>query len=376
MRLVFAGTPDFARTALDALIAAGHRIVLVLTQPDRPAGRGLQIHPGPVKARALHEGIEVLQPRGLRLSGRYEDDAQLAHRRLRETPHDAMVVAAYGLILPQTILDMPPRGCINIHASLLPRWRGAAPIQRAIEAGDAETGITIMQMEAGLDTGPMLLVKKCSITRSDTTAALTRRLAGLGGDAIVEALASLERGQLESRPQHDPGDESAVRHAAKVSKDEGALDFTLSTRSLVDRIRAFDPWPGCTAQLVDEQNKPLTQFKVWRAEELHARDVAEWNGQTQASAVPGSVLGFVESKSATSAALRDHGVAIIVKTGDGAIALKELQKAGGKRLPANAFVRDFVEEGGDVRMLPRVLPRLLPRLLHFAPRDAGTSTAN
>ena len=372
MKLVFAGTPDFARVALDALIVAGHDIVLVLTQPDRPSGRGLQVHPSPVKVRALHEGIPVLQPRGLRLEGRYHDDAQGAHQRLRETPHDAMIVAAYGLILPQPILDIPPRGCINVHASLLPRWRGAAPIQRAIEAGDAETGITIMRMDAGLDTGPMLLVKKCSIEASDTTATLTDRLASLGGDAIVEAVALLEERDLEPSLQHAPGDESDVRYASKVTKDEAALDFTLPTRALVDRIRAFDPWPGCTAQLVDQVGKLVAQYKVWRAEEIKTRSDAALTGAAFDGAAPGHVFGFVDARSLSSAAssanLRGHEPGVIVKTGDGAIALTELQKAGGKRLPASAFARDFVV--GDVD------DDANQRVLHFTQRDASSSTTN
>ena len=353
MKLVFAGTPDFARVALDALIAAGHEIVLVLTQPDRPSGRGMQIHPGHVKARAEAAGITVLQPRGLRLAGRYDGDAQHAHRVLRETQHDAMIVAAYGLILPQTILDIAPQGCINIHASLLPRWRGAAPIQRAIEAGDRETGITIMQMDAGLDTGPMLLVKRLAIEPDDTAGTLTGKLARLGGEAIVEALAWA--GELSPSPQHAPGDESNVRYAAKVTKDKAALDFTLSTRELVDRIRAFDPWPGCTAELVDDEGQPLAHYKVWRAVAMLTRglpssDSMALDGELPDSVGAGCVVSLADAK-------------IIVKTGDGAIALTELQKAGGRRLPATAFMRDFV---GD---------RETKRALRFVQRAEATSTS-
>ena len=358
MKLVFAGTPDFARTALDALIAAAHEIVLVLTQPDRPAGRGMQVHPGPVKARARAAGLTVLQPRGLRLQGRYDEDALHTHRQLRETPHDAMIVAAYGLILPQSILDIPPQGCINIHASLLPRWRGAAPIQRAIEAGDAQTGITIMQMDAGLDTGPILLSKRLSIEPGDTAGALTDKLASLGGEAIVEALALL--GELAPSPQHAPGDERDVRYAAKIAKDEAVLDFKLPARVLVDRIRAFDPWPGCTAQLIDEQSKLIAQYKVWRAEEVQPRSVAALTGFASDNLVPGQVLGFVDARTASSAGFRGDAAGVIVKTGDGAIALSELQKAGGKRLPASAFMRDFT--GGIATDVEAV------RALRFAQR--------
>ncbi|MEN7522288.1 methionyl-tRNA formyltransferase, partial [Bordetella pertussis] len=194
MRLVFAGTPEFARIALDALLAAGHDVPLVLTQPDRPAGRGLKLTPSPVKQAALAAGIEVAQPRSLRLDGRYPDEAAAARAQLERVAPDVMVVAAYGLILPQWTLDLPRLGCLNIHASLLPRWRGAAPIQRAIEAGDAETGVTIMQMDAGLDTGDMLLERAVPIGAQQTAAQLHDELARVGGQAIVDALAALAQG--------------------------------------------------------------------------------------------------------------------------------------------------------------------------------------
>ncbi|WP_262334639.1 methionyl-tRNA formyltransferase, partial [Bordetella pertussis] len=196
MRLVFAGTPEFARIALDALLAAGHDVPLVLTQPDRPAGRGLKLTPSPVKQAALAAGIEVAQPRSLRLDGRYPDEAAAARAQLERVAPDVMVVAAYGLILPQWTLDLPRLGCLNIHASLLPRWRGAAPIQRAIEAGDAETGVTIMQMDAGLDTGDMLLERAVPIGAQQTAAQLHDELARVGGQAIVDALAALAQGGL------------------------------------------------------------------------------------------------------------------------------------------------------------------------------------
>ncbi|WP_262335356.1 methionyl-tRNA formyltransferase, partial [Bordetella pertussis] len=201
MRLVFAGTPEFARIALDALLAAGHDVPLVLTQPDRPAGRGLKLTPSPVKQAALAAGIEVAQPRSLRLDGRYPDEAAAARAQLERVAPDVMVVAAYGLILPQWTLDLPRLGCLNIHASLLPRWRGAAPIQRAIEAGDAETGVTIMQMDAGLDTGDMLLERAVPIGAQQTAAQLHDELARVGGQAIVDALAALAQGGLAPRRQ-------------------------------------------------------------------------------------------------------------------------------------------------------------------------------
>jgi methionyl-tRNA formyltransferase len=320
LRIVFAGTPDFAARALTALIEAGHQIVLVLTQPDRPSGRGMQVHPSPVKQLALDHGIEVVQPSGLRISGRYDADARAAHERLQMTPHDVMVVAAYGLILPPSVLAIPPRGCINIHASLLPRWRGAAPIQRAIEAGDTETGITIMQMDAGLDTGDTLLFRKVAISPSDTAASLTEVLADLGGVAIVEALAGLEVGVLAPVPQNPTGDSSAVTYAAKLSKAEAPLDFGLGTRVLVDRIRAFDPWPGCSADLVDSGSAAIAPFKIWAAKPF----------ATDLHCAPGDVLGYIE-----------QGEGIAIATGDGAIVLTELQKPGGKRLAARHFRSEF-----------------------------------
>ncbi len=331
MRLVFAGTPAFAATALEALIVAGHEIVLVLTQPDRPAGRGMAVHPSAVKAVAVDHGIPVLQPKGLRLEGRHAAEAADAHERLRAIPHDAMIVAAYGLILPTSVLTIPAHGCLNIHASLLPRWRGAAPIQRAIEAGDTETGITIMQMDAGLDTGAIRLVRPVPIAPTDTAGTLTDALAVLGGAAIVEALAGIEAGTLPSRLQHAPDDPSAVTYAAKLAKAEARADFTLAAKALVDRIRAFDPWPGCNAELHDPVSATSVPYRVWQAQPFGA-DVG--------NAAPGQVLGF------------ERGVGVIVATGDAPVLLTELQKPGGKRLPAALFARDF--EGGALQFwVPR-----------------------
>src|SRR5450830_664376 len=222
MKIIYAGTPEFAAIALEALYAAGHEITLVLTQPDRPAGRGMQLHASPVKQCALAHGTPVAQPVSLRLDGKYPEIAQEAHDLLNATPHDVMVVAAYGLILPPSVLAMPRYGCINIHASLLPRWRGAAPIHRAIEAGDTQTGVTIMQMEAGLDTGPMLLVDALPIADEDTTASLHDKVAAMGATLIVDAIALLERGELPAA-QIQP--EAGVTYAAKIGKEEAALDF-------------------------------------------------------------------------------------------------------------------------------------------------------
>ncbi len=315
MKLVFAGTPSFAAHALDALIAAGHEIVLVLTQPDRPAGRGLRLSASAVKERAIAHGIAVAQPHGLRLGGRFDADARAAHDRLR-IAHDAMVVAAYGLILPPSVLSIPPLGCLNIHASLLPRWRGAAPIQRAIESGDEETGITIMQMDAGLDTGDALLYRKIAIPRDATGASLTEALSKLGAVAIVDALAGLADGTLTAQPQHPPGDVSKVTYASKLSKAESPLDFALPSRRLVDRIRAFDPWPGCTAVLDFATESTAAPWKVWAAVE----------GANVGGSLPGRVLGFSDALGGVE-----------VATADGSIVLTALQKAGGRRVPAREF---------------------------------------
>lgn len=292
MRIVFAGTPEFAAVALRALLAAGHAVPLVLTQPDRPAGRGMTLQPSAVKRVASEAGIEVFQPVTLKDAG--------AQARLREVAADVMVVAAYGLILPQAVLDLPRFGCLNIHASLLPRWRGAAPIQRAILAGDEETGVCIMQMEAGLDTGPVLLAGRTPIRDDDTAASLHDRLADLGGELIVDAL-----GRLPLPAVAQP--ETGVTYAAKLEKSEAPLDWTQSAEQLARRVRAFNPFPGATAQL---DGAPL---KIWQA--------AAVPGQGE----PGVVL----------AVERD---ALVVACGSGALRLGELQKAGGRRLGVAQFL--------------------------------------
>ena len=308
MRLIFAGTPEFAQTALAALHAAGHEIVLVLSQPDRPAGRGMKLQASPVKQWAVAHQVPVAQPRSLRLDGKYPEDAAAARDTLLAAKADAMIVAAYGLILPQWVLDLPPKGCLNIHASLLPRWRGAAPIHRAIEAGDTQTGITIMQMDAGLDTGDMLLVLPCAIAPNDTTAVLHDRLAALGGEAIVQALAS-----LDSLP-HQPQPEEGVNYAHKIDKAEAALDWALSAEVLARRIRAFDPFPGMTVPLTTEAGSET--LKIWQA-------VAE---PLASPAEPGTVL------SADASGVR-------VACGEGQLCLTQLQRPGGKRLSAADFLR-------------------------------------
>jgi len=292
MKLIFAGTPEFAAQALRAILDAGHQVLLVLTQPDRPAGRGMALHASPVKTLALAAGIEVFQPPTLK-------DAA-AQERLRALGADAMVVAAYGLILPQAVLDLPRLGCINIHASLLPRWRGAAPIQRAILAGDAETGVCIMQMEAGLDTGPVLHSAALPIAADDTAATLHDKLATLGGRLIVEAL---ERLPLTAAPQPASG----VTYAAKIDKAEAPLDWRLPAAQLVRQVRAFNPFPGASSALDG------SQIKIWQG------DVVAASGE------PGVVL-----------AADKHG--IVVACGEGALRLTEVQKAGGKRLPVGQFL--------------------------------------
>ncbi|MBB5321791.1 methionyl-tRNA formyltransferase [Marinobacter oulmenensis] len=241
MRVVFAGTPDFAATALKTLIEAGHHLVGVYTQPDRPAGRGRKLLPSPVKQVALETDIPVFQPESLKTPE--------AQQQLADLKPDVMVVAAYGLILPAAVLDIPGLGCLNIHASLLPRWRGAAPIQRAIAAGDEETGITIMQMDEGLDTGAMLLRVATPIEADDTGGSLHDRLATMGGEAIIEALAGLVEGQLVAEPQ----DEAEACYARKLSKEEGHLDWQRPAAELERLIRAFNPWPGTYTELDGER---------------------------------------------------------------------------------------------------------------------------
>jgi len=241
VRLVFAGTPDFAATALKALIAAGHTIVGVYSQPDRPAGRGRKLQPSPVKQVALDHEIPVFQPETLKTPE--------AQKQLADLNPDVMIVAAYGLILPKAVLDIPTHGCLNIHASLLPRWRGAAPIQRAIAAGDAETGITIMQMDEGLDTGAMLLKSLTAIEDSDTGGSLHDRLAELGGNAIIKALKLLQKGELTGEPQND----ELACYASKLSKTEGHIDWATDAKAIERLVRAFNPWPGTYTDLGDQR---------------------------------------------------------------------------------------------------------------------------
>ncbi len=316
LKVVFAGTPEFAAVALQALLDAGFEVPLVLTQPDRPAGRGMKLQASPVKQLALQHGIPVSQPLSLKFDGKYPDDAAAAREALLAAYADVMVVAAYGLILPAWTLELPRLGCLNIHASLLPRWRGAAPIHRAIEAGDLETGITIMQMDQGLDTGDMLLVEKLVIADTDTTASLHDKLAGLGGRMIVEALQQVQAGGLTRQPQPAEG----VNYAHKIEKAEAAIDWSLDAATLARRVRAFNPFPGAVTSWQGES------LKVWAA-------VAEGSGPASADFPAGRV------RSTDADGVR-------VQTGAGVLRLTELQRAGGKRLAAADFLRGVALEPG------------------------------
>jgi methionyl-tRNA formyltransferase len=317
VRLIFAGTPEFARVALARLHAAGHEIVLVLSQPDRPAGRGMKLQASAVKQFALEIGAPVAQPRSLRLDGKYPDDAAAAQAAIAAAQADAMVVAAYGLILPPWALAAPRLGCFNIHASLLPRWRGAAPIHRAIEAGDTDTGVTIMQMDAGLDTGDMLLVGQLPIDAQDTTATLHDKVAVLGGQLMVDALQQAASGTLHAVPQPLEG----ITYAHKIEKHEAAIDWTQPATLITQRVRAFNPFPGATATLNGEV------LKIWSAR------VAP--GQPPMGTVCGSILAVAPESIAVAAM-------------NSVVALTELQRPGGKRLPVADFLRGFELSPGMV----------------------------
>jgi len=296
VRLIFAGTPAFAAAALAALHEAGHEIPLVLTQPDRHAGRGMKLAPSAVKVEAEKRGLAVAQPTTLKTPE--------AQALIRDAAAEAMIVAAYGLILPQAVLDLPPRGCLNIHASLLPRWRGAAPIQRALLAGDTETGITIMQMDVGLDTGAMRLKTRTPILDTDTAGSLHDRLMAQGADAIVEALEKLDT--LASEAQNS----DLATYAAKLGKEEARIDWTRPAAELARAVRGYNPVPGAWT-LFD--GAPL---KIWAA-----RAVAPLPGESHGT--PGTVLAV--------------GDELRVATGEGTLAISALQPAGAKRMSAAAF---------------------------------------
>ena len=347
MRVIFAGTPEFARIALERLHASGHTIALVLTQPDRPAGRGMKLNPSAVKEYALQHGMPVAQPRSLRLDGKYPEDAAAARQTIADAKADVMVVAAYGLILPQWVLDDmsthrssaagPPQGardpsggsaahavasvgaikygCLNIHGSLLPRWRGAAPIHRAIEAGDTETGVTIMQMDVGLDTGDMLLTHAVRIGGTATTGSLHDALANLGADLVVQALDLAAAGRLTPKRQPEEG----VTYAHKIDKSEAAIDWSQDAASIVRRVRAFNPFPVATTLLNGEV------LKVWGAHTAPAASCVD-SGQIVAVAPEGIAVAAMNS------------VAV----------LTELQRPGGKRLPVSDFLRGHPLQVGQV----------------------------
>jgi methionyl-tRNA formyltransferase len=304
MRLVFAGTPEFAAHALAALVRAGHDIALVLTQPDRPAGRGLRLAPSAVKALAQERGLSLYQPAGLR--------DEETHARLSALGADALVVAAYGLILPEAVLAIPRLGAINIHASLLPRWRGAAPIQRAILAGDARTGISIMQMDQGLDTGPVLAAESIPIAADDTSGSLQHKLAELGARLIVSALGQLERGLLSPQPQPAAG----ASYAPKIAKAEAEIDWSEAAPVIDCKVRAFNPQPGASTMLRG------AGLKIWRA------------CLSRAEGTPGRIL-------------EAGAKGIVVACGSQALCLLELQRAGGRRLPAAQFLAGFPLAAGE-----------------------------
>lgn len=296
MKLIFAGTPDFALGALSALLESRHAVALVLTQPDRPSGRGLKPHPSPVKRLALDYGIPIAQPVSLKETG--------AQDALRAAGADLIVVVAYGLILPPSVLEIPRLGAINIHASLLPRWRGAAPIQRALLAGDRETGVCIMQMETGLDTGPVLLCESIPIRDEDNARTLHDRLAGLGARLVLQALDDLEQGAAVPRQQPAEG----ATYAAKIGRAEARIDWTRPAPEIWRKVRAFNPHPGAVARLRDEE------LKIWQGVPVPH------------SGIPGTVLE-AESRG------------IVVACGEGSLRIEELQRAGGRRLSPAEFLR-------------------------------------
>ena len=317
MKIVFAGTPEFAAQAMRAIDAAGHQIVLVLTQPDRRSGRGMHVQASPVKTFALEKNIPLLQPASLRRNSadpEKQAEAEAAYQQLSTTDFDVMVVVAYGLILPQDVLDIAEsnlrHGCFNIHASILPRWRGAAPIQRSIEHGDSKTGISIMKMDVGLDTGDTVLVREIAIADDETSASLHDRLAKLGAESIVEALSTLQQGaSLIKTPQAAEG----IRYAEKILKSEAEIDWQLSATEIDHRIRAFNPFPGATSNL---DGIPM---KFWNSRVSHS------GGYSQTGQI-GEVLGFSKEGA-------------FIQCGQGVIEVLEMQKPGGKRMNAVAYLR-------------------------------------
>lgn len=320
LKVVFAGTPEFARVALEAVVHAGHDVVMVMTQPDRPAGRGMQLHASPVKQFAIEKNIPVIQPTSLKVSGQYGDEARDALSRLQDLDFDVMVVAAYGLILPQEVFDIAERagraGCLNIHASLLPRWRGAAPIHRAIEAGDCETGIAIMQMDLGLDTGAVIAMNRMPIAANETTATLHDALAKMGALMIVETLNRFARERsLKSAPQALEG----ITYAHKIMKDEAKIDWQKDAKTIDLKIRAFNPFPGAT--LLDGESV----IKVWRSSLI----------DDESRSVPGTIIDITQDGAQ-------------IAGGKGSILLTELQRAGGKKMSASQLAQTLGWKPGQV----------------------------
>lgn len=317
LRIAFAGTPDFSVPALKALLGSGHTVVGVLTQPDRPKGRGRQLAASPVKVAALEHGLAVSQPETLKTEAGRAD--------LAAWSPDLLVVVAYGLILPPTVLALPGLGCLNIHASLLPRWRGAAPIQRAILAGDAVTGVTIMLMDAGLDTGPMLIKKELPIAREDTGGSLHDRLASLGADALLEALQGHAQGTLKPTPQPKEG----ITYAAKIDKSEALIDWDRDALEIERQVRAFNPWPVAETRLDGEQ------LRIFGATAM-------------ALETAGAILHKDEASCGTIVVVRDES--LLVRCGNGFLALKQLQRPGRRAMSAGDFAR-----GGGADLLGKRL---------------------
>ncbi len=313
-RVAFAGTPEFARTALQAIVAAGYTVPLVLTQPDRPAGRGMKLQASPVKQLAQQAGLPLIQPPSLRLNGKFADAAQAARQALQAAAPDVLVVAAYGLILPEWLLSLPRWGCLNIHGSLLPRWRGAAPIQRAIEAGDTLTGITLMQMDAGLDTGAMLRAETTAISPEDTAASLHDRLADIGARVLLQSLDDARQARLAPAPQPEAG----VTYAHKIDKAESAIDWQLDASAIERRLRAFDPFPGCNALLGGQS------LKLWRGR-----------------VVPGSAAGVAAGQRVPTEPGR-----LIIQCGSDALECLQVQLPGGRRMAVSEYLQRHPVLGG------------------------------
>jgi methionyl-tRNA formyltransferase len=331
MKIVFAGTPEFAAQAMRAIHDAGHQIVLALTQPDRPAGRGMHLQASPVKEFALQKNIPVLQPQTLRRNSadaKKQLEAQSTYQELLKLDFDAMVVVAYGLILPQEILDITQRpgrhGSFNIHASLLPRWRGAAPIQRAIEASDQKTGVCIMKMDAGLDTGDIVLFDELAIAPDETSLTLHDRLSAMGAKLIVETLAALDQAKaLHSTAQNTTG----ITYAEKILKSEAEIDWALDAHEIDCQIRAFNPFPGATGTINN------VALKCWNSRIPHEGAYSE-TGQA------GQVLGFGEEGA-------------LIQCGKGVIEVLEMQRPGGKKMSAKICLHSLLGQEKELRFQPK-----------------------